>query len=296
MDGERIRDMIRGVVRRGRGMNIRQIEQLVYIKDMRSHSGPAGTIPYYLDRDGFTSGVVRRAVDEMADTGGLTRRNGLHTIGNGLRPRRGAAPRNLAGMRVSDLLLVAFSFHPLSKFIIPYKLGFMPRFKSYCNRLARTGTEKGVDDLLDSFDKALVEVPDEKDFAEFELLFNDFSRALHILLGNDPDHDDLMPGRLRLAVRAHEAIWDAFVAIDRLSRPCPYYKGHAREWTDDRGDKMAALRVRVGRFLDSVGDLDRPSRLMGEAEIKFLKEAASDDDLTKPVSAEKELEFARSLL
>lgn len=296
MDGERIRDMIRGVVREGRGMSIRQIEQLVYIEDMRSHGGPAGSIPYYLDRDGFTSGVVRRAVDEMADTGNLTRRNGLHTIGNGLQQQRGAAPRNLTGIRISDLLRDAFSFHPLSKFIISYRLGFMPEFKRYCSHLARTGAEKSVDNLLDSFDKILVEVPDKKDFAEFELLFNDFSRALHILLGNDPDHDDLMPGRLRLAVRAHEAIWDAFVAIYRLSHPCPYYKGLVREWTDDRGDKMATLRVRVGRFLDSVGDLDKPSRLMSKAERKFLTEAASDNDLTKPVSAEKELDLVRSLL
>ncbi len=296
MDGAEVREMITSVVREGRGMSLRQIEQLVYIEDMRCHGGPAGAIPYYLDRGGFTSGVVRRAVWEMADTGDLARRGGLYAAGGGPGPGRAAAPGTGDAPRASDLMRQAFAYHPLSGFIISYKLGFMPKFRRYYNRLARTGTENGVDDLLDSFDKALVEVPDEKDFAEFELLFNDFSRALHILLGNDPGHDDLMPGRLRLAVGAHEAIWDAFVAIDRLSRPCPYYKGLVREWTEDRDDKMAALRVRVGRFLDSVGDLDKPSRLMSEAERKFLTESASDDDLTEPVSAEKELEFARSLL
>lgn len=149
---------------------------------------------------------------------------------------------------------------------------------------------------MDSFEKVVVEVPNEKNFSEFELLFNKFSKAFYILLGNDPNHDTLMPNRLKLAMSTHKNIWETFVAIARLYRPSRYYKRLVQNWEDDRDDKMATLRIKTGRFLDSVEDLNKPSRLMSEAERKFLTEAANDDDLTEPISAEKELEFVRSLL
>ncbi|MDA7940649.1 MAG: hypothetical protein MPJ06_02455 [Nitrosopumilus sp.] len=271
------------------GAGIREIEHRVYLEYVQTGGDPIlGDAAYYLVRDGFSSDVVRRMVGEMEARGDLAERNGLYAPGPPVPERRGAMDDDEAMRRM-------FSAHPLSKFMIPYRLGFMPELKRYHGRLAGGGTEGDERGLLDSFVAALLEVPHESGFREFRLLFKDFSRAFHVLLGNDPRHDARMPGRLDLAMISHERIWDAFVAAARLHHRNPLHEGLVPGWEAGLRHAMEDLKSATGRFLDSVGDLDGPSRLMGREEREDLLEAIKSNDLTPPIPAWKELESARAL-
>ena len=104
-----------------------------------------------------------------------------------------------------------------------------------------------------------------------------------------------MPGRLELAIISHERIWDAFVAAARLYHRNPRHVELVPEWEADLRHAMEDLEAATGMFLDSVVDLDGPSRLMGRAEREDLLEAIKSNDLTPSIPAAKELEFARTL-
>ena len=299
MAGTGIKRMVMRAASRGAGMRgagIRQIEHRVYIEYLRRNGDPTkGDAAYYPVRDGFSSAVVKRIVAELADRGHLIRKGSLYAPGDGATILIGVIEGSNDNLKDADMMREMFYGHPLSEFMIAYKLGFMPEFRRYCNRLARTGTEGDPRRLLDSFVEALLVVPDEDEFREFRLLFKDFSRAFHVLLGNDPDHDGRMPDRLDLAIRAHGKIWDAFVAVARLYHHNPDYKGLVREWEIDRDDAMAELEIATSRFLDSVSDLDGPSRMMSNKEREELLKAVKRNDLTRPIPARKELEFAKTL-
>ena len=288
-------DMIRGMVLSAAsdtdgGAGIQEIEHRVYLEYVRIGVDPVmGAAAYYIVRDGFSSDVVRRMVREMEVRGDLAGRGSLYAPGAPVPEHSGAKPRDAVIMRQM------FSAHPLSRFLISYRLGFMPELKKYYGRLARGGTEGDARVLLDSFVAALLEVPDEDEFREFRLLFKDFSKALHVLLGNDPRHDMWMPGRLELAMIAHERIWDAFVAAARLHHRNPRHEGLVPGWEAGLRHAIEDLEAATGRFLDSVVDLDGPSRLMCREEREDLLKAIKSNDLTPPIPAEKELEFARTL-
>ena len=299
MAGTGIKSMVLRAASRGagmRGVGIRVIEHHVYIAYVRQNVDPTkGDAAYYPVRDGFSSAVVKRIVGELADEGHLIRKGRLFAPGDDAAIIIGVPKDSNDNLKDAEMMREMFSSHPLSEFMIAYKLGFMPEFKKYCNRLARTGTEGDPRRLLDSFVEALLVVPDEDEFREFRLLFKDFSRAFHVLLGNDPDHDGRMPDRLDLAIKAHEKIWDAFVAVARLYHHNPDYKGLVREWEIDREDAMVELEIATSRFLDSVSDLDGPSRMMSNKEREELLKAIKNNDLTRPIPARKELEFAKTL-
>ena len=271
------------------GAGIREIEHRVYLEYVQTGADPIlGDAAYYIVRDGFSSDVVRRMVDEMEARGDLAERDGLYAPGS-------PVPEHHGSMQDDETMRQMFSAHPLSRFMIQYRLGFMPELKRYHGRLASGGTEGDVRGLLDSFVAALLEVPHESGFREFRLLFKDFSRAFHVLLGNDPRHDTRMPGRLDLAMISHERIWDAFVAAARLHRRNPLHEGLVPGWEAGLRHAMDDLESATGRFLDSVGDLDGPSRLMSREEREELLEAIKSNDLTPPIPAWKELESARAL-
>ena len=290
MDGA-IKEMImRAASGADGGAGIREIEHRVYLEYVQTGGDPIlGDAAYYIVRDGFPSDVVRRMVGEMKATGDLAERDGLYEPGAPVPELHITKPQDDEAMRRM------FSAHPLSGFMIQYRLGFMPELKRYHGRLAGGGTEGDARGLLDSFVAALLEVPDESGFREFRLLFKNFSRVFHVLLGNDPRHDMRMPGRLDLAMISHERIWDAFVAAARLHHRNPLHEGLVPGWEAGLRHAMEDLEAATGMFLDSVVDLDGPSRLMGREEREELLEAIKSNDLTPPIPAWKELESARAL-
>ena len=294
MVGRKIHELVRGVISagsNGRGMGIRDIEHHVYLERMGLPEGDPvrDGLPYYLDLNGFSSSVVRRIVEEMADTGDLVKRGSTYHIGGGNGRQGTAGLLAQTEYTGTDIMRRMFSCHPLSKFLIAYRFNFMKRFERYCNDALKTGKQRGLSETLDSFESALLEVPRDEEFFDFRCRFNNFSRALHILLGTDPRHDECMPERFKLAIYAHKKIWEALVAGARLHQYDPYYRGRADGWQKEYKYAMVDLEESIKDLRASIKDLPIPKTKTTKDVEEDLERARSEIRSSKGTTINKVL-------
>ncbi|RNJ78184.1 MAG: hypothetical protein D9C04_07625 [Nitrosopumilus sp. B06] len=164
-------------------------------------------------------------------------------------------------------------------FYTAYNLDFRNKFEEYCRYVLGS---KGGDhmhmrnDVLESFDMALLALPARREFFEFRLLCNDYSKSLHVLLMTDLSFDEDMEDDFESARHLCGKIWTAFAYNARLYAYDQHYDQFIQAWKHKCNAVMKNLQDRIKDFSDSVDRLPVPEEKLSDEVEKIMYKIEHD--------------------
>lgn len=159
------------------------------------------------------------------------------------------------------------------QFYTAYNLDFRNKFEEYCRCVLGSKGEDHAhmrNGVLESFDMALLALPAGREFFEFRLLCNDFSKSLRVLLMTELSFDEDMEDDFESARHLCGKVWTAFAYNARLYAYDSHYGQFIQTWKHKCNAVMKNLQDRIKDFSDSVDRLPVPEEELGNEAEKVM--------------------------
>ena len=288
MDSTGVQEVLRVVfdqfARAGRhALSKRQILKTVYLAkmDLPDENPLKQQLAYYWYLHGPTSDVVYSALGQMLASKTVSVRQGdydLYTFSKDLHRRIADHDDSMSEMsliiikhvrsftNMNSMVRDVYVRHSPFQFHISYKLDFKDRFEAFCRQVINLddGARIHGTDILESFRDATLDLCEDKKFFDFEILYNEYSRALHILLDADLVADKRYKKSFELAGSLCDKIWTAFAHNARIHAHDQYYDKFVSNWKCECSKTMEKLQEDLREFSEAVSALHIPVKRLSK--------------------------------
>lgn len=287
----------------------KQILKTLYLvkMDLPDENPLKEKLAYYWYLQGPTSNVIYSVIEHMKDSD-MVRRSGYKN--SEMYKLAVDIPQNITHdkymsqalqlitkhvdsfINVRDMVADVYARYSPFEFYTTYNLDFKKRFENYCNDVLHYNFDHTLirDEILDIFDTALLDIPAKKEFFEFELACNDYSKSLHVLLMTNLTFDEHIKDDYVSARDLCDEIWTTFAYTARLYAHDHHYEQSMPNWKSQCDKTMKHLNANMKKFSDSVDRLPVPEENLSEEAEAIMKDL---DDGKMPSSGNTVQEYRK---